>query len=85
MSPERSLGVIEAITAVRDQCPRAAARAHAEQALAAIQRGGAAVLREHVGSVLATIAGWRGERALAVQRALHSFLAQSAPTSDAKG
>lgn len=85
MSPERSLGVIEAIVAVRDQCPRAAARSHAEQALAAIQRGGAAVLREHAGSVLATIAGWRGERGLAVQRALHDFLAQSAPAGDAKG
>jgi len=78
-SPERPLGVIEAILAVRDQCPRAAAREHAAAALEAVQSGGADVLREQAGLVLATIAGWRGDRALAVHRALHAFLAQTAP------
>ena len=77
--PQRPLGVIEAIAAVRDQCPRAAARDHAAAALEAVKRGGADVLREQAGLVLATIAGWRGERALAVHRALHAFLAQAPP------
>lgn len=81
-SPERPLGVIEAILAVRDQCPRAAARDVAAAALEAVKRGGADVLREQAGLVLATIAGWRGDRALAVHRALHGFLSQSAPTPD---
>jgi hypothetical protein len=81
-SPERPLGVIEAILAVRDQCPRAAAREHAAAALEALKAGGAGVLREQAGLVLATIAGWRGDRALAVHRALHAFLAQTAPASD---
>ncbi len=77
MSPaERPLGVIEAIQAVRDQCPRAAARAHAAAALDAVKQGGAAVLPEQAGLVLATIAGWRGDRALAVHRALQAFLAE---------
>jgi len=76
-APQRSLGVIEAIQAVRDQCPRAAARSHAAAALEAIGRDGAAVLREQAGLVLATIAGWRGDRALAVHRALHAFLESS--------
>lgn len=85
MSADRPLGVIEAIMAVRDQCPRAAARTHAAHALEAIKQGGAGALRENVGSVLATIAGWRGERALAVQRALHEFLTRGAPPRDAEG
>jgi hypothetical protein len=34
-------------------------------------------LREQVGLVLTTIAGWRGDRALAVHRALQGFLAQA--------
>ena len=74
MSAERPLGVIEAILAVRDQCPRAVARTHAAQALDAIKQGGASVMREQAGLVLATIAGWRGDRALAVHRALHAFV-----------
>jgi hypothetical protein len=81
-SPERPLGVIEAILAVRDQCPRAAARELAAAALEAVKVGGADVLREQAGFVLATIAGWRGDRALAVQRALHGFLAQTAPARE---
>ena len=85
MSSERPLGVIEAIVAVRDQCPRAAARTYAAQALEAIEDGGADALREQAGLVLATIAGWRGDRALAVHRALQGFLAQTSPSGRAPG
>ena len=77
MSAERPLGVIEAIVAVRDQCPRAAARNYAAQALEAVKQGGAEALREQAGLVLATIAGWRGDRALAVHHALQGFLDRS--------
>jgi len=77
-SLERPLGVIEAILAVRDQCPRAVAREHAAAALERVKGGGAEVLREQAGLVLATIAGWRGDRALAVQQALQAFLLQTA-------
>ena len=82
-SPERPLGVIEAILAVRDQCPRAAARDVAAAALEAVKSGGADALREQAGVVLATIAGWRGDRALSVQRALHAFVAQTARDREA--
>ena len=67
---------------MRDQCPRAESREHAAAALDLVKSGGADVLREQAGLVLATIAGWRGDRALAVQRALHAFLAQTAPSRD---
>ena len=77
MSAERPLGGIEAIQAVRDQCPRAAARDYAAQALAAVKGDGAAALRDQVALVLATIAGWRGDRALAVHRPLQGFLDQT--------
>ncbi len=72
---QRTLGVIEAITAARDQCPHAAVRRHAAQALEAVQHGGPEALREQAFLVLSTLAGWRGERAQAVKRALQSFVA----------
>ncbi len=85
MSAERPLGVIEAIMAVRDQCPRAVARENAARALEAVKAGGADAMREQVGLVLTTIAGWRGERALAVHRALHGFLTQTKTPDVAPG
>lgn len=79
--PERRLGVIEALTAARDQCPHAGVRAHAARALAAVRAGGATVLREQASLVLSTLSGWRGERADAVRRALRDFVAR--PEADA--
>ena len=73
---ERILGVVEAITAVRDQCPHAAVRDHAAQALEAIKAGGAEGLREQAFLVFSTIAGWRGERGMQVRRSLQHFLAE---------
>jgi heme-degrading monooxygenase HmoA len=75
----RSLGVVEAIAAARDQCPHAAVRENAAAALEAIKGQGSEVLRQQVFLVLSTLSGWRGERALAVRRALGDFLATSAP------
>ena len=73
-APERPLGVIEALASVRDQCPHAAVREHAERALEAIRQGGRETLHEQVFLVLSTIGGWRGDKAFAVKRALRSFL-----------
>lgn len=71
---ERPLGVIEALTSVRDQCPHAAVREHAERAIEAIRNGGSDTLREQAFLVLSTIGGWRGDKAFAVKHALRSFL-----------
>lgn len=70
----RLLGVIEALVAVRDQCPHAGVREHAERALESVKQGGAGVLREQASLVLTTLAGWRGERADQVKRSLLAFL-----------
>jgi hypothetical protein len=76
---ERTLGVIEALTAVRDQCPHAAVRDHAAAALREVARGGSSALRSQASLVLSTLAGWRGERADQVKRSLRSFLESTAP------
>ena len=75
----RTLGVIEALTAVRDQCPHAAVREHAAAALETVARSGAEALPEQASLVLSTLAGWRGERADQVKRSLRGFLEASAP------
>ena len=74
---ERSLGVIEALVAVRDQCPHGAVRQHAAAALEKVSQGGSEALRHQAFLVLSTIGGWRGTRAEAVQRTLRSFLAST--------
>jgi hypothetical protein len=79
---ERTLGVVEAITAARDQCPSGAARACAERGLAAIKAGGSAVIREQAWFVCNALLGWRGERAEQVRRSLNAFLEQSKAQSD---
>lgn len=70
----RTLGVVECFTAVVRQCPKGPARALAENALAALERDGAAALPEQVWLVLTAIQGWQGERASQVKRSLHAFL-----------
>jgi hypothetical protein len=78
MAPEddtqRELGVVEAITLVRDRCPHGAVREHAATALDKLGQGGAAALREQAFLVLSTLAGWRGARAEQVKRSLRGFL-----------
>jgi hypothetical protein len=71
---QRRLGVIEALVAVRDQCPNAAVRDHAAGALEAVKSGGSEALHQQAFLVLSTIAGWRGARALQVKRSLRAFL-----------
>jgi hypothetical protein len=79
---DRVLGVVEAITSARDQCPSGAARLCAERALEAIKTGGSAVLREQAWFVCNALLGWRGERAEQVRRSLNAFLEESAPPGD---
>jgi len=73
----RTLGVIEAITAVRDQCPSGAVQAAARNALDALKREGAAALPQQAFLVLSAARGWTGERAEQVKRSLRAFVAQS--------
>ena len=76
---ERTLGVIEAITVVTQQCPSGSVRACAERALEAIKDGGSSALREQAYFVLTAIQGWRGDRAGQVHASLSAFLE---PSSD---
>ncbi|MFP6565036.1 MAG: hypothetical protein VCC68_11215 [Myxococcota bacterium] len=71
---QRTLGVIEAITAARDQCPSGRARAIAEGALANLAGKGGASLRDQAWLVMNALLGWRGERADQVRRSLATFL-----------
>ena len=73
----RTLGVIEAITLVTQQCPSGAVRACAERALEAIKAGGADALREQAYFVLTALQGWRGDRATQVHASLSAFLESS--------
>ena len=71
---QRTLGVIEAITAARDQCPSGRARANAEGARANRAGKGGASLRDQAWLVMNALLGWRGERADQVRRSLAAFL-----------
>ena len=73
----RTLGIVEAITAVRDQCPSGAVQSAARGALEAIQRGGASALPQQAFLVLSAARGWTGERAEQVKRSLRGFLEPS--------
>jgi hypothetical protein len=70
----RMLGVVECFVAVVNQCPSGAVRRVAENALAVVEREGAAALPAQAFLVLSASAGWRGERAAQVKRSLQSFL-----------
>ncbi len=73
----RTLGVIECFMAVVRQCPKAAARALAESALATVERDGSHVLAEQAYLVLSSLQGWQGERATQVKRSLQAFLSDA--------
>jgi hypothetical protein len=73
----RTLGVIEAITVVTQQCPSGAVRACAERALDTIRTEGSSAVREQAWFVLTAIRGWRGDRAQQVAASLSHFLEPS--------
>lgn len=73
----RTLGVIEALNAVKDQCPSKPVRDCAERALGSIKSEGSSTLKEQVHFVLTMMRGWRGDRAAQVHRSLTAFLKES--------
>jgi hypothetical protein len=75
--PTRALGLVECFVAVRQHCPNPAARRLAEEALAAVERDGAAVLAEHAFLVLTAVRGWQGGRASRVKASLRDFVEAS--------
>ncbi len=73
-SEERELGLVEAIVAARDQCPNAAVRAVALQALEALKTRESGALHQQAYFLLSAMQGWRGNRASQVHAALKRFL-----------
>jgi hypothetical protein len=71
---DRTLGVVEAITVVKQQCPHGSVSASADQALEAIKEKGVSAMAEQAFLVLSAIQGWRGDRAKQVHLSLRSFL-----------
>ncbi len=71
---DRTLGVIESFTVVRDQCPSGAVRSVAMRALEAAKTRESGVLQQNAYFVLTAIQGWRGERSSQVHRSLRAFL-----------
>jgi hypothetical protein len=73
---ERPLGVVEAFTVTRDQCPSGAVQRVARQALDAVAREGAAALPLQAFYLLTAVRGWRGKQAERVKQALEAFLVE---------
>ena len=73
---ERPLGVVEAFTVVRNQCPSGAVQRVARQALEAVERDGAAALPIQAFYLLTAVRGWQGPQAARVKQALEAFLAE---------
>ena len=71
---ERTLGVVEAITAVTLQCPHGSVVAAAEHALETIKKEGADVMATQAFLVLSAIQGWRGDRARQIHHSLQTFI-----------
>lgn len=80
---DRKLGVVEAIVAVRDQCPSGAVRRVAERALDDIKTKRAGAMKEQAFNVLSAIQGWRSNRASQVHVALKAFLEEGSSRSEA--
>ena len=73
---ERPLGVTEAFTVTRDQCPSGAVQRVARQALDAVAREGAEALPLQAFYLLTAVRGWQGPQAARVKEALERYLAE---------
>jgi hypothetical protein len=73
---ERPLGVVEAFTVTRDQCPKEAVRRVASEGLETVRREGAGALPVQAFYLLTAARGWHGQQAARVKRALEAFLAE---------
>jgi hypothetical protein len=74
--PTRPLGVVEAFTVARDQCPSGAVQRVARQALEAAQQQGASALPLQAFYLLTAVRGWQGAQATRVKQALERYMAQ---------
>jgi len=74
---ERPLGVVEAFSVTRDQCPSGAVQRVARQGLEAVAREGADALPVHAFYLRTAVRGWQGAQAARVKQALDAFLAAS--------
>jgi len=72
---EHPLGVVEAFTVTRDQCPSGAVQTVARQGLETIAREGAGALPLQAFHLLGAARGWQGPQATRVKEALERFLA----------
>jgi len=73
---ERPLGVVEAFTVTRDQCPSGAVQRVARQGLEAVAREGADALPTHAFYLRTAVRGWQGPKAARVKQALDAYLAE---------
>lgn len=73
---ERPLGIVEAFTVTRDQCPSGAVQRVARQGLEAVERDGADALPLQAFYLLTAVRGWQGPQAKRVKRALEAYLAE---------
>lgn len=73
---ERPLGVVEAFTVTRNQCPSGAVQRVVQQALDAVAQQGAEALPTQAFYVLTAVRGWQGPQAQRVKQALEDFLAE---------
>jgi len=71
----RPLGVAEAFTVTRDQCPSGAVQRVARQGLEAIAREGPVALPLQAFYLLTAVRGWQGAQAQRVKQALETYLA----------
>jgi hypothetical protein len=83
-TPERMLGVVEAFTAVRDQCPSGAVQRVARQGLETVAREGADALPLQAFTLRTAVRGWQGAKAAQVKRALDAYLAGHEGANPAK-
>jgi len=72
----RPLGVVEAFTVTRDQCPSGAVQRVARQGLEVIGREGTEALPLQAFYLLSAVRGWQGAQALRVKQALEAYLAE---------
>jgi len=73
---DRPLGVIEAFTVTRDQCPSGAVQTVARRGLEAVAREGAGALPLQAFHLLSAARGWQGPQAARVKQALEQFLTE---------
>ena len=73
---KRPLGIVEAFTVTRDQCPSGAVQRVARQGLETIQGEGAGAMPLQAFYLRTAVRGWQGPQAERVKQALGAYLAE---------